>query len=143
MPSSRLVRSLGAVLVSALACGGYALAAGTGKTFSGCVVSKPKAGYSVGELLIQKKCSRHESRITWNQQGPQGLPGTPGVQGPPAAEAWALISPSTVAATVVAGSNITAQRIGVGEFMITPGGPCANKNGAFAAVPDTFSSQPP
>lgn len=131
---SKLARSLGAVLVVALACGGYALAAGTGKTFSGCVVTRPKLGYNVGELLIQKRCSRHESRITWNQQGPQGLQGTPGVQGPPAAEAWALIDPSTVAATVIAGSNITAQRIGVGEFLITPGGPCANKNGAFLAT---------
>jgi hypothetical protein len=132
--SSKLLRLLTAALTGALAGGGYALASGSGKTFSGCVVSKPKPGYVVGELLVKKRCSRGESRITWNQQGVQGAQGVPGMQGPPAPQAWALIIPSTSEATVAAGTNIAAQRLGVGEFQITPLGSCANKNGAFSAT---------
>ncbi len=132
---SRLLPVVSAALVGALlAGGGYALAGGSGSTISGCVVLRNHDGLTAGELLIQSRCGRGERAIDWNTQGPRGIQGQVGPPGPPAARAWAWVAPSTTAATLVAGENLSVQRIGVGRYEITPTGPCQSSSMATGAL---------
>jgi hypothetical protein len=36
-----------------------------------------------GSLYKAKRCARHDKRLSWNAQGPQGAPGAPGAAGAP------------------------------------------------------------
>ena len=82
--------------------GGYALGSGSqSTTITGCVVTRGHDGLSPGELLIRRRCSTGENKLTWSQQGPrgpqgvqgvQGVKGNPGQQGPAAASAWAYVN---------------------------------------------------
>ncbi len=137
-PNSRILTLAVGVLAGALLAGGsYALGAGnSSKTISGCVVK------SSHELLIENRCGRGESRLSWAQEGPrglQGLQGKTGPQGPSAADAWAAIT-ATPPTAFVSGQNITAQYDGVGLFTVTPGGTCSSSANSAVIVTPTPSS---
>jgi hypothetical protein len=102
-----------------LSGGGFAFAATRNKTIHGCVVKK------TGELLIKARCGHGQSRLVWNQQGPQG---TQGPQGAPAVNAWAGIGN---AGNVFAGQGISATHVATGTYQVTATTPaCANKANA-------------
>lgn len=65
-----------AVVVVLVIGGGLAIAAsGGGGVIHGC---SAKNG---GALRIAAKCTRHERSVSWNRQGPRGVPGPRGAQG--------------------------------------------------------------
>ena len=104
-----------------LAGGGYAIgSAGSTKTITGCVV---KASH---ELLIQNRCARGQTKISWNQQGVPGVAGRTGPQGLPAAAAWARVVPGTSTAIVLDSENLSVQQDGNGVFTLTAGGLCVS-----------------
>ena len=74
--------------------GGYALAASKVKTITVCADKQT----GVLHLKTHGKCKRGQTRVTWNQRGPQGPQGVAGAQGPagqpgaPAVNAWANVA---------------------------------------------------
>jgi hypothetical protein len=73
---SKLAAALGAASLLIAAGGGYALASSSGGTITVCVRHHGGALYKAG------KCAKHDSALSWNKQGPQGLPGPQGLRGP-------------------------------------------------------------
>ena len=73
--------------------GGYALAASKVKTITVCADKQT----GVLHLKTHGKCKRGQTRVTWNQRGPQGPQGVAGAQGPagqpgaPAVSVWANV----------------------------------------------------
>ncbi len=120
--SSRFLQTAIALLAGALLAGGsYALgSAGSSRTISGCVVK------STHQLLIQKRCGPGQSRLSWNQQGPQGVQGHTGPQGPAAASAWARVVSGNGATIVTASQSVTVQADGDGVYTLTTGGLCTS-----------------
>src|SRR5580700_6853005 len=79
--------------VMAAAGGGYALAASKTKTITVCA----DKGTGVMHLKTHGKCNRGQTRVTWNQKGPQGVQGFQGPAGPPGTSAvsvWANVTNS-------------------------------------------------
>lgn len=68
------VAVLGAVVVT-VAVAGTVYAAGAGGTISVCVHKKG------GALYQARRCAKHDSKLTWNLQGPPGKQGKQGKQG--------------------------------------------------------------
>ncbi len=71
--------------------GGYALAASTTKTITVCA----DKGTGVLHLKTHGRCKRSQTRVTWNQRGPQGPQGGQGPAGQPGAPAvsiWANVT---------------------------------------------------
>lgn len=133
-PTSRFLQLLIALLVGGLLAGGsYALGStSSNKTLSGCVVN------STHELLIQKRCGRGQSRLSWNQQGPQGVPGNTGPQGPPAASAWARVLSGNGGTTVLDSENLSVQQEGDGVYTLTASGPCTTGSDPSEVVTPSF-----
>ncbi|MGH2859179.1 MAG: hypothetical protein ACRDMJ_17025 [Solirubrobacteraceae bacterium] len=123
-----------------LAGGGYALASGGGRTIHGCVVRHSH------ELLIQRRCSRGQSGLSWSQRGPAGPRGRTGATGPAGSQAvgaWGTISFTNPTASV-SGENLAVSETGVGSAAVTvTGGPCANQASAVVATPETLPGTPP
>jgi hypothetical protein len=82
--------------------GGYAIAATSPKTIRACVVKK------TGELLVKARCSRGQSRLDWNQQGPQG-------QSP--VTAWAAVQANGF--TGAGARGISVQHVSTGTYNVT------------------------
>lgn len=82
--------------------GGYAIAAGNTTTIHACVVKK------TGELLVKARCSRGQSRLVWNQQGPQGQPPV---------TAWAAVN--AVGFTGAGTRGISVQHVSTGTYDLT------------------------
>jgi hypothetical protein len=126
-PSRLAQLALAALTGALLAGGGYALASGSATTIHGCVDRKNH------QLLIQKRCGKGQSRLVWNQQGPQGKQGATGTQGPQGVQGptggsgsqgpagtspiiwWARVASS---GAVVAGSNVQIGHVGMGEYQV-------------------------
>lgn len=73
-----LSKPVGALVVTSLVFAGggaYALASSRSATITVCV------SHNGGALYKAKKCARKDKTLSWNQQGPQGLPGATGSQG--------------------------------------------------------------
>ena len=71
--------------------GGYALAASKTKTITVCADKKT----GILHLHNHGKCKRSQTRVSWNQKGPQGPPGVQGPAGQPGAPAvsiWANVA---------------------------------------------------
>lgn len=78
----RIAQLAAAVLAGALVGGGsYAIAANSSDapTIHGCVVKTSHV------LLVQRRCTRSETSLTWNQRGPIGPTGAAGTNGAPGA----------------------------------------------------------
>lgn len=84
IPAIRHTRRAAAIAVAAaafaLAAGSLAFAAipGSDGVITACY---DKTNGQVRIIDATKSCSKGESRIGWNQTGPQGVPGTPGAPG--------------------------------------------------------------
>ena len=96
--SSRLMRVFGVAIIAALAFAGgsvfTALGSPTPATYSACVVaSSSRLGFSLPGMLVKgtlynvttngtPACTRGDTVISWNEQGPIGASGPQGSQGP-------------------------------------------------------------
>lgn len=121
---------------AALGGGGLALASGGSRTIHGCVVVHGRH-----ELLIQRRCTRDERTLSFNQRGPAGPRGKQGASG--TASDWATIlmgDGSAAHPTVVTGQGITAQRVGVGDVQVTALPPCAGSTGAISVTPESVGA---
>src|SRR5579863_6977896 len=75
------------VLVAGLG-GGYALAASKTKTITVCADKRT----GILHLKTRGRCKRGQKRVSWNQQGPQGVQGPAGQPGTPAVSIWAQVA---------------------------------------------------
>ncbi|MGO9961055.1 MAG: hypothetical protein ACLP50_34620 [Solirubrobacteraceae bacterium] len=134
-PNSRILTLAAGVLSGALLAGGsYALGAGdSSNTIRACVVK------SSHEVLIQKRCSRAESSLSWNSKGPQGVQGNTGPQGPPAATAWASILSGNGGTSVLESENLSVQQDGGGVYTLTASGPCTSGGNPSEVVTPSIS----
>jgi hypothetical protein len=107
------IPSLVLVLAIALSAGaGYAVAASKPKTITVCADKDTR----VLHLHNKGKCKRGQTKVTWNQQGPQGVQGPAGQPGAPAVSVWANVAD---AGTVVAGQGISVQHVSAGIYLVT------------------------
>jgi hypothetical protein len=112
--------------------GGYALAATSGSgTITACANKK------TGELFFRTRgrCARGQTRVSWNRQGPQGVPGETGPAGAPPPSAWAIVSNAGQAQP---SDGISAQRVSAGTYQVTvTASQCVGKqNGPVVSVSD-------
>jgi hypothetical protein len=121
-----------AVVIALAVGGGYALAASKVKTITAC--SDKKTG-----LLHLKphggKCKRGQTRVTWNQRGPQGLQGVAGAQGPagaPGAPGVSIWGNVTNDGSLAAGEGLSVQHLATaGTYQVTITAPaCAHGSNA-------------
>src|ERR1700758_5121518 len=78
-----------AYLAVVLALGaGSAIAATPTKTITVCANKKTGALY----LHQRGRCTRKQTRISWNQQGPRGLQGAQGPAGASAISVWGIVA---------------------------------------------------
>lgn len=91
-----------ALFLSVGAGSGYAIAAGNNKTIHGCVDNGTRL------LHVQKRCHRGQSRLIWNQQGPQG-------QSP--ITAWAAVN--ALGFTGAGARGIAVQHPSTGVYSVT------------------------
>jgi hypothetical protein len=119
---------LALLLVLAIgAGGGYAVAASRSKTITVCADKRT----GVLHLKTRGRCKRSQTRVTWNQQGPQGVQGATGPTGPqgpaggqgpagsqgaPAVSVWAQVAGD---GTVVAGHGLSVRRTMAGTYLVT------------------------
>ena len=118
------IPSAALLLVLAIAAGGgYALAASKTKTITVCA----DKGTGVLHLKTRGRCKRGQTRVTWNQvgpQGPQGFQGPAGQPGAPAVSVWANVDN---AGSVVSGQGLSVQHVGAGTYQVTITAPeCAH-----------------
>lgn len=125
-----------AVLAIAFAAGGgYALAASKSKTITVC------ADKSTGILHLKThgRCKRGQTRVTWNEKGPQGIQGPAGAPGSPAVSVWANVAN---AGSVVSGEGVSVQHLSAGTYKVTITAPgCAH--GSNAPVVTVSDTNPP
>jgi hypothetical protein len=119
--------------------GGYALAASKTKTITVC------ADKGTGILHLKThggRCKRGQTRVTWNQLGPQGPQGFQGATGQPGASAvsvWANVSQTGV---VISGQGLSVQHLSSGTYQVTVTAPgCAQ--GRNAPVVTVADAPPP
>jgi len=117
-----------ALFVALGAGGGYAVAASNNKTITVCADKKT----GVLHLKTRGRCKSSQTRVSWNQQGPQGvqgapgpqgsqgsqgLQGAPGSQGPAGVSVWADVADN---GTVIAGKGIAVQHgSSAGTYQVT------------------------
>ena len=117
--------------------GGYALAASKTKTITVCADKKT----GILHLKTRGRCKRSQTRVTWNQRGPQGVQGTQGPAGQPGTPAVNVWANVTNSGSLFAGQGLAVQHISAGTYKVTiTAEPCAN--GANAPVV-TVSGAPP
>jgi hypothetical protein len=130
--------------------GGYALAATRAKTITVCADKRT----GILHLHTRGRCKRGQRKITWNQQGPQGVQGVRGQTGPqggqgaqgatgpqgaPAVSVWANVSDQ---GSVIAGQGIEVQHVAAGTYQITiTDSTCARRSNA--PVVTVSDSNPP
>ena len=101
----------GVILVLGLG-GGYALAANKTKTIAVCA----DKGTGVLHLKTHGRCKRGQTRVMWNQRGPQGVPGPAGPAGAPAVSVWAQV---TNAGSLLFGQGLSVQHLSAGSYQVT------------------------
>lgn len=101
--------------------GGYAMAASNNKTIAVCADKKT----GVLHLKTRGRCKSSQTRVSWNQQGPQGVQGPQGAQGaqglqgsqgPAAVSVWANVADN---GAVIAGQGVAVQRVSAGTYQVT------------------------
>ena len=135
-PRRNPVPYLALLLVLAVGIGaGYAVAASKTKTITVCADKKT----GILHLHNHGKCKSTQTRVTWNQQGPQGVQGPAGQPGAPAVSVWANV---TDAGAVLAGQGLSVQRLGLGTYQVTITAPgCIQHDNA--PVVSVSDSNPP
>jgi hypothetical protein len=140
-----------AIFVLALGVGGgYALASSKTKTITVCADKKT----GVLHLKTRGRCKGSQTRVSWNQQGPQGVRGPQGAagargatgsqgvqgpQGPAAVSVWAQVADN---GSVLFGRGVAVQRVSADNYLVTITDPaCAH--GSNAPVVSVSDSNPP
>lgn len=124
-----------AVMMALAGGGGYAMAATKSKTIAVC------ADKTTGVLHLKThgRCKRGQTRVTWNQQGPQGVQGPAGQAGAPAVSIWAQV---TNTGPLFSGEGLSVQHVSAGTYQVTITAPaCAH--GANAPVITVSDGNPP
>lgn len=113
--------------------GGYAFAASKTKTITVCA----DKGTGVLHLKTHGRCKRGQTRVTWNQQGPQGVQGPAGQTGAPAVSIWAQV---TNAGSPLFGQGLSVQHLSAGTYQVTvTAAACASgANAPVITVSDTY-----
>jgi hypothetical protein len=101
----------GIVLVIGLG-GGYALAASKPKTIVVCA----DKGTGILHLKTHERCKHTQTRVTWNQRGPEGVQGPTGPAGTPAVDVWAQV---TNAGSLLFGQGLSVQHLSPGTYQVT------------------------
>lgn len=123
----------GVVLLLGLGSG-YAFAASKTKTITVCA----DKGTGVLHLKTHGRCKRGQTRVTWNQHGPQGVQGPAGQPGAPAVSVWANV---TNAGSIASGQGLSVQHVSAGTYQVTITS-TAGAHGSNAPV-ITVSDAPP
>ena len=133
--------------------GGYALAAGNTKTITVCADKKT----GVLHLKTRGRCKSSQTRVTWNQQGPQGVQGpqgttgpqgpagaqgAAGTQGPAGVSVWANVAND---GTVNAEHGLSIEHVSSGTYQVTVTDPvCAHRiNAPTISVSDSAPGSVP
>lgn len=119
--------------------GGYAIAASKTKTITVCADKKT----SVLHLKVHGRCKQSQTRVSWNQQGPQGvqgrqgqagpqgpagLQGPAGPQGPAGVTVWAIVAGN---GALIDGRGVAVQHLSTGTYQVTITDPtCAREDNA-------------
>jgi hypothetical protein len=101
------------VVLAVGAGGGYAFAASKTKTITVCADKK------TGVMHFKSRdgrCSRGQTRVTWNQEGPQGVQGSAGQAGAPAVSIWANVANN---GSIVAGQGLSVAHLSTGTYQVT------------------------
>ncbi len=118
--------------------GGYALAASKTKTITVCADKKT----GILHLHNHGKCKRSQTRVAWNQKGPQGPQGAQGPAGQPGAAAPSVWANVTNSGSVFAGQGVSVQHVSAGTYQVTiTAAACAH--GANAPVVAVSDGNPP
>jgi hypothetical protein len=136
----RIVQLVIALLAGVLlGGGGYAIAGGSSaKTIHVCVVRK------TGELLMQKRCRRGESTLTWNQRGAAGATGATGAtgamgaQGPAGQNAVSTWEAVNASGGLVAGTDLGVVHEATGDYQLNAA--THGHNCAVQVTPDNNSN---
>jgi hypothetical protein len=115
--------------------GGYAYAASKAKTITVCA----DKGTGVLHLKPHGRCKRGQTRVSWNQHGPQGMQGPTGPAGTPAVSVWANVANS---GSIVAGQGVSVQHISTGTYQVTITAPACT-HAANAPVITVSDANPP
>jgi hypothetical protein len=114
-----------ALVLAIGASGGYAFAATSTKTIHACVMKHS------GELLLKNKCTRGESKLVWNQQGPAGAQGKAGATG--AAGATPYSAEGKVGSSGgYSGTGFISAPVSTGEYQVTLTGPDCTAEGGVS-----------
>ncbi len=124
-PRRNVIPYLALLLVLVVgAGGGYALAASKTKTITVCADKTT----GILHLKTRGRCKKSQTRVTWNQQGPQGVQGpqgatgaqgaqgVQGTQGPAGVTVWAEVADN---GSVSPGDGISVQHVGTGRYQVT------------------------
>ena len=96
-------------------------------------------GTGVLHLKNHGRCKRGQTRVTWNQQGSQGVQGPAGQTGAAAVSVWGQV---TNAGSLLFGQGLTVQHLSAGTYQVTITAPaCAH--GANAPVVTVSDGNPP
>jgi hypothetical protein len=127
----------GALLVAAALGGRAAYAALTEDVITACF--KPSNGtlYLIGNGSSRRDCQPGDQPISWNAQGPTGVPGPPGPPGPPGADGEAGVGVTSVALAPGADPNCP---LGGSKFTSASGVTYAC-NGGFSALSTSPNGQ--
>jgi hypothetical protein len=132
--NSKLAACL-AVFLALAAGGGYALAASKTKTITVCADKRT----GILHLKTRGRCKRGQKRVSWNQQGPQGVQGPAGQPGTPAVSIWAQVAN---AGSLLSGQGLSVQHLSTGTYQVTiTAAACAH--GANAPVITVSDTNPP
>jgi hypothetical protein len=107
---------------------------GTSKTIHGCVDR-------TGLLHVQRRCGRGQSRLVWNEQGPQGRAGAQGAPGARAITVWGAIASNSV----LSGQGLTLvghPSPGVYQLQVTSSA-CPSQGGGYNPVVSVIDGNPP
>jgi hypothetical protein len=118
--------------------GGYALAASKTKSITVCADKKT----GILHLHNRGKCKRTQTRVSWNQQGPQGAPGLQGATGQPGAPAVSVWAQVATNGSVAFGQGVSVQHAAsAGAYQVTITAPaCAHgSNAPVVSVSDAAS----
>ena len=122
--------------------GGYALAASNTKTITVCADKKT----GILHLKTRGRCKSSQTRVTWDQQGPQGVAGAQGAQGPAGAQGaqgpagvpgqdavsiWAQVAGN---GDRLAGSGLSVQHMSTGVYQVTVTDPTCSRGGNAPVV---------